>query len=192
MTRWDRYFYVWSVADLTKHFYKLDNWIDGSWNSLVKEESYLVVVLSHIGLLCRYVIQFICKTIYFISSYGIQEEQYNFFYIDLTLRYVIQSTYRYCNSTSVDAYTWFDDNSSSSFNSFHLIAVDVRRLQISFIPSFLPTSVTRFGDFFGLWATFLKPLATTNWPKSPTFLVKFCKGVKIFHFFSEINFGQLL
>ena len=29
-------------------------------------------------------------------------------------------------------------------------------------------------------------------PKSPTFLGNFCKGVKIFNFSSEINFGQLL
>ena len=39
---------------------------------------------------------------------------------------------------------------------------------------------------------FLKPLATINWPKSFTFLDNFCKGVKIYHFSSEIIFGQLL
>ena len=39
---------------------------------------------------------------------------------------------------------------------------------------------------------FLKPLATMNLPTSPTFLGIFCKGVKIFIFSSEINFGQLL
>ena len=39
---------------------------------------------------------------------------------------------------------------------------------------------------------FLKPLATINWPKSPTFLGNFCKGVKIFNFSSDIIFGQLL
>ena len=39
---------------------------------------------------------------------------------------------------------------------------------------------------------FLKPLAAINLPKSPTFLVNFCKGVKIYHFSSEIIFGQLL
>ena len=39
---------------------------------------------------------------------------------------------------------------------------------------------------------FLKPLATINLPKSPTFLGNFCKGVKIYHFTSEIIFGQLL
>ena len=38
----------------------------------------------------------------------------------------------------------------------------------------------------------LKPLATINLPKSPTFLGDFCKGVKIFNFSSEIIFGQLL
>ena len=39
---------------------------------------------------------------------------------------------------------------------------------------------------------FLKHLATINLPKSPTFLGNFCKGVKIYHFSSEIVFGQLL
>ena len=39
---------------------------------------------------------------------------------------------------------------------------------------------------------FLKPLATINLPKSPTFLGNFGKGVKIYHFSSEIIFGQLL
>ena len=38
---------------------------------------------------------------------------------------------------------------------------------------------------------FLKPLATINLPKSPTFLDKFCKRAKIYHFSSEIIFGQL-
>ena len=39
---------------------------------------------------------------------------------------------------------------------------------------------------------FLKPLATINLPKSPTFLGNFGKGVKIYHFSYEISFGQLL
>ena len=49
----------------------------------------------------------------------------------------------------------------------------------------------RLGDFldFGL---LLKPLATINLPKSSTFLGNFCKGVKIYHFSSELIFGQLL
>ena len=38
---------------------------------------------------------------------------------------------------------------------------------------------------------FLKPLATINLSKSPTFLGNFCKGVKIIHFSSEITFRQL-
>ena len=52
-------------------------------------------------------------------------------------------------------------------------------------------SATRLGDFlhFGL---LLKPLATINLPRSPTFLGNFCKGVKIYPFTSEIIFGQLL
>ena len=46
-------------------------------------------------------------------------------------------------------------------------------------------SVTRLGKF-------LKPLAIINLPKSPTFGGNFCKGLKIYHFSSEIIFGQLL
>ena len=38
----------------------------------------------------------------------------------------------------------------------------------------------------------LKPFATINLPKSPTFLADFCKGVKNLSFSSEIIFGQLL
>ena len=52
-------------------------------------------------------------------------------------------------------------------------------------------SVTRLGDLLD-FGHVLKPLATYNLPKSPTFLGNFCKGVKIFNFSSEIIFGQLL
>ena len=52
-----------------------------------------------------------------------------------------------------------------------------------------PSSVTRFGDFLH---DFLKPLATIILLKSPTVLGNFCKGVKIYHFSSEIIFGQHL
>ena len=45
---------------------------------------------------------------------------------------------------------------------------------------------------FWTLGNFLKHLATINLPKSPTFLGNFCKGVKIYHFSSEIIFGQLL
>ena len=53
------------------------------------------------------------------------------------------------------------------------------------------TSVIRLDDFWTL-GNLLKPLATINLPKSPTFLGNFCKGVKIHHISSEIIFGQLL
>ena len=53
------------------------------------------------------------------------------------------------------------------------------------------TSVTRLGVFCTL-GNFLKPVATINLPKSFSFLDNFCKGVKIYHFSSEIIFGQLL
>ena len=45
---------------------------------------------------------------------------------------------------------------------------------------------------FWTLGNFLKPLATINLPKSPTFLGNFCNGIKIYHFSSEIIFRQLL
>ena len=42
------------------------------------------------------------------------------------------------------------------------------------------------------FVNFLKPLATINLPKSLTVLGNFCVGAKIYHFSSEIIFGQLL
>ena len=52
-------------------------------------------------------------------------------------------------------------------------------------------SVTRLGDLLD-FGQVLKPLATINLLKSPTFLGNFCKGVNIYNFSSEIIFGQLL
>ena len=49
--------------------------------------------------------------------------------------------------------------------------------------------MTRLGDLLD-FGPFLKPLATFNLPKSPSFLSNFCKGVKIYHFSSEIIFGN--
>ena len=45
--------------------------------------------------------------------------------------------------------------------------------------------MTRLGDFLTL-DKFLKPLATINLPKSPTFLGNFCKGVKIYNFWATL------
>ena len=39
---------------------------------------------------------------------------------------------------------------------------------------------------------FSKPVATIILHKSPTILCNFCKGIKIFHFSSEIIFGQFI
>ena len=47
-------------------------------------------------------------------------------------------------------------------------------------------SVTRLGNLLDI----LKPLETINSPKSLTFLGKFCKGVKIYHFSSSIILGN--
>ena len=59
-----------------------------------------------------------------------------------------------------------------------------------FYASHVPYSVTRVGDFCTL-GNFLKPFATMNLPKSPTFLGNFSKGAKIIHFSNEIIFGHL-
>ena len=48
--------------------------------------------------------------------------------------------------------------------------------------------MTRLGDLLDFEQLF-KPVETISMPKSPTFLGDFCKGVKIFHFSSEIIFG---
>ena len=58
----------------------------------------------------------------------------------------------------------------------------------------IPHSRSVWPDWASYWTlgNFSKPLATINFPKSPTFLGNFCKGVKIFNFCSEIIFGKLL
>ena len=48
----------------------------------------------------------------------------------------------------------------------------------------------QIGQFFGLWATFQSLWQAFILPKSPTFLGNFCKGVKIFHFSSELILGN--
>ena len=53
------------------------------------------------------------------------------------------------------------------------------------------TSVTRLGDLLD-FGQLLKPLATINLSKSSTFLGNFCKCLKIYHFYIEIIFRQLL
>ena len=54
----------------------------------------------------------------------------------------------------------------------------------------LLVSVTRLGIFWTL-RKFLKPLATIILLKFLTFLGNFCKCIKIYHFSSEIIYGQL-
>ena len=52
-------------------------------------------------------------------------------------------------------------------------------------------SVTRFGDLLDFEQLF-KACGNNYFAQIPTFLGIFCKGVKIYHFSSEIIFGQLL
>ena len=69
-----------------------------------------------------------------------------------------------------------------------------RQLFVSLKLNFFCSSHALWPDWaiFCTLGTFLKPLAPINLPKSPTFLGNFCKGVKIYHFSSEIIFGQIL
>ena len=55
-------------------------------------------------------------------------------------------------------------------------------LTVGLIQLFISFNVTRLGDVLHFGQLF----------KSLTFLGNFCKGVKIYHFSSEIIFGQLL
>ena len=67
----------------------------------------------------------------------------------------------------------------------------LRKLPTTLVYWYTVPSVTRLVDLLD-FVQLLKPLATINLPKSPTFLGNFCKGFKIYHFSSEIVFGQLL
>ena len=53
------------------------------------------------------------------------------------------------------------------------------------------TSVTRLGNLLDFGQIF-QAFGNNHFPKSPTFLGKFCRGAKIFNFSSEIIFGELL
>ena len=55
-----------------------------------------------------------------------------------------------------------------------------------------PLQCDQIGRFIALWATFQSLWQQLFCPKSPTFLVNFCKVVEIFHFARDIIFGQLL
>ena len=55
-----------------------------------------------------------------------------------------------------------------------------------------PAQCNQIGRFIGIWATFQSLWQQLIWPNLPTFLDNFFKGVKIYHFYSEILFGQFL
>ena len=56
----------------------------------------------------------------------------------------------------------------------------------------LSLKVTRLGDFVELWATFQSLCGNNYFAQFAHILGNFGKGVKIFHFSSEIIFGPLL
>ena len=49
----------------------------------------------------------------------------------------------------------------------------------------------QIGRFIAPWATFQSLWQQLFCPNCPYILGNFCKGIKMFHFSSEINFGQL-
>ena len=63
-------------------------------------------------------------------------------------------------------------------------------LQNIIFTSFLSLAVWPVWAIYWTLGKFLKPLSTINLPKYPRFLGKFCKGVKIYHIFSGIVFGN--
>ena len=72
-------------------------------------------------------------------------------------------------------------------------AYDTNKIIFTFVCCIV-TIVAVWPDWaiYGILGNFSKPLAALNLPKSLTFLVNLCKGVKLFNFSSEIIFGQLL
>ena len=58
--------------------------------------------------------------------------------------------------------------------------------------SFWPSAVWPDWAIYCTLGNFSKPVAKIILPKFTTFLGNFCKVVKMFHFASEIIFGQLL
>ena len=67
---------------------------------------------------------------------------------------------------------------------------DSKRMYVC-VSGSVSSSETRFGDLLD-FGQILKPLAKINLLKSATLLGNFCEGVKIYHFSSEIIFGQHL
>ena len=79
---------------------------------------------------------------------------------------------------------------NQALNPFSNLFRNLNLIKLFFVPS-LGTVWPDLAIYCTL-GNFLKRLATINLPKSPTFLGNFWKGVKIYHFSTEIIFGQLL
>ena len=73
----------------------------------------------------------------------------------------------------------------------HCFVVEARR-ELAYLRAMIIvcSQCDQIWRFIGIWL-FFKALATINLPKSPKFLGNFCKGVKNYHFSSEISFRQL-
>ena len=78
--------------------------------------------------------------------------------------------------------------------AYMIIILELQNCNNSFLLSlyFVHTvCVIRLGGLLHFWQLF-KACGTIILPKLPTYLGNFCKGVKIFYFFSEIIFGNML
>ena len=94
-------------------------------------------------------------------------------------RHVIEPLRRLIWSSFVTLILWSAATFKSEKTSEPFLSKSYRRnlVYLYQFGSSLISSVARLGNF-------LKPLATINLPKSPTYLGNFCKGVKIDHFSS--------
>ena len=79
--------------------------------------------------------------------------------------------------------------------SIHLLySKELHELEVPILVLFMRWELWAVWPDWSIYCTsckFSEPLAAIIMPKLFTFLGNFCKGVKIFHFASEIIFGQL-
>ena len=89
-------------------------------------------------------------------------------------------------------------NTYYDMNLYKFFPKSNQRKLITAIPTYNKIKLFSFLPVWPDWAifyilgNFLKPLATINLPQSSPFLGNLCKDVKIYHFSSEIIFGQFL
>ena len=119
--------------------------------------------------------------------------------LSLSLMSFLLHVHTYSHHLSSQLFTYLPNQPSTISHQrpqFFVYCVTIFSCTNLLIPLYVKSScprisVTRFGDLLD-FGKLLKPLAIINLPKSPTVFGNFCVGAKIFHFSSEILFGQLL